>query len=95
VIVRQGDEGDKFYLIRTGAVDVRITGGGGERSVAVLRDGDFFGEKALVSGEPRNATVTAKERTEVYTLEKDEFRSIIDNSPTFKEEIRRVLFERQ
>ncbi|MBI3468260.1 MAG: cyclic nucleotide-binding domain-containing protein, partial [Planctomycetes bacterium] len=95
VIVRQGDEGDKFYLIRSGAVEVRITGAAGERSVAVLRDGDFFGEKALVSGEPRNATIIAKELTEVYTLGKDEFRSIIDNSPTFKEEIRRVLFERQ
>jgi len=95
VIVRQGDEGDKFYLIRTGSVEVRITGAGGERSVATLRDGDFFGEKALVSGEPRNATVIAKERTEVYTLGKDEFRSIIDRSATFKEEIRKVLFERQ
>jgi putative ABC transport system ATP-binding protein len=95
VIVRQGDQGDKFYLIRKGAVEVRITGAKGERSVATLRDGDFFGEKSLVSGEPRNATVVAKEQTEVYTLGKDEFSSTIEHSSTFKEEIRKVLFERQ
>ena len=49
-IVRQGEAGDKFYLIRRGSVEVR-TGVGmpGEHQVAVLKEGEFFGERALLT----------------------------------------------
>jgi putative ABC transport system ATP-binding protein len=94
-IVRQGDPGDKFYLIRRGVAEVRVREGEQSRLVATLTDGDFFGEAALLTGEPRNATVRAKEDLELYVLGKDDFKAVIEASASFKEELRKVLFERQ
>jgi putative ABC transport system ATP-binding protein len=95
VIVRQGDAGDKFYVIRSGTVDVLIGDGASRRTVATLGKGDFFGEAALLTGEPRNATVVAKEDVEVYTLGKEQFQAVIQASASFEEEVRKALFERQ
>ena len=54
VVTRQGDPGDKFYLIRSGSVDVIKDEGAGRRTVTRLQRGDFFGETALLTG--RGAT---------------------------------------
>ncbi len=95
VIIRQGDPGDKFYLIREGSVDVVVAGAsGGSRKVAVLGKGDFFGEAALLTGEPRNASVVAREPVQVYTLGNDDFQAVLKASATFEEELRKALFER-
>jgi putative ABC transport system ATP-binding protein len=95
VIVRQGDPGDKFYIIKSGTVDVIIDDGTTRHTVATLGKGDFFGETALLTGEPRNATVVAKEELELYSLGKEEFRAVLQASATFEEELRKALFERQ
>jgi putative ABC transport system ATP-binding protein len=94
VIVTQGDEGDKFYLIRRGVVDVTRSEGGQSRLAATLGEGAFFGEAALLTGEPRNATVSAREETEVYTLGKEDFQAVIKASASFEEELRKALFQR-
>ena len=95
LIIRQGDPGDKFYLIRRGEVDVAVEQDGGPRQVATLGEGDFFGEAALLTGEPRNASVHARTDVVVYTLGKDDFRAAIDASDSFSQELRKALFERQ
>ncbi|HQU41401.1 MAG TPA: ATP-binding cassette domain-containing protein [Pirellulales bacterium] len=95
VVIRQGDPGDKLYVIRSGKAEVHVTKDGQTRQVATLGPGDFFGEAALISGEPRNATVRAGEPLEVYTLGKDDFKRVIDASPPFRDVLRRVLFARQ
>ena len=95
VIMRQGDPGDKFYLIRRGEVMVVVDDGTQKRVVATLRDGDFFGEQALLTGEPRNATVTAIKTTLLYSLGKDDFRAAVAASASLREELQKVLFERQ
>ncbi len=94
-VVRQGDPGDKFYVIRSGRVDVIVRDGDVARVVATLGSGDFFGEAALLTGAPRNATVMAKEDLEVYSLAKEDFQAVIAASATFEEELRKALFERQ
>jgi putative ABC transport system ATP-binding protein len=94
-VIRQGDAGDKFYIIKSGTADVLVADATGQRKVASLGQGDFFGEAALLSGEPRNATVRAATELELYVLGKDDFTSVIEASATFKEELRKVLFERQ
>jgi putative ABC transport system ATP-binding protein len=95
VIVRQGDPGDKFYVIKEGSVEVIVSDGTTSRLVAALGKEDFFGEAALLTGAPRNATVVAKEDTELYSLSKEDFQAVIAASASFEEELRKALFERQ
>jgi putative ABC transport system ATP-binding protein len=95
VIVREGEAGDLFYLIRGGAVEVFQRRPGGEERVATLKEGDFFGERALITGEPRNATVVAAGEVETYTLNTADFRAALEASAPFKEQLYKVYFQRQ
>jgi len=81
VIFRQGDQGDKFYLIRTGSVRVFREDGGLETELSVLRAGDDFGEMALFMDEPRSATVAALEETRLMVLSKEQFQRILKGFP--------------
>lgn len=92
-IIRQGDPGDKFYLIRAGAVAVKR--GPDERQVATLNEGGFFGEMALLTGEPRNASVDALDETTLYSLSQEQFQKAIAAQASFETEIRTSLFDRQ
>jgi CRP-like cAMP-binding protein len=58
-VIREGDEGDYYYVIESGRFQVSRTVGGAEVVLAELKTGDAFGEEALVSEAKRNATVTA------------------------------------
>lgn len=95
VIIRKGDPGDKFYIIGQGEVDVLDHDQTGEHVLASLGQGDFFGEAALLTGEPRNADVHARTNVEVYYLDADAFKNVLRRSPSFEDEVRRALFLRQ
>lgn len=72
VIVRRGDEGDHFYVIAEGQVEVTAT----EHATGPTTTegpGDFFGEIALLRGVPRTATVTATTDVALLALERGEF----------------------
>ncbi len=62
--------------------------------VARLGPGDFFGELALLSGNPRNATVVATDPLETYVLGEADFRAAMDKSESFRDQLRRVYFLR-
>ena len=64
VLAREGRIGREFFLILSGTVAVTQNG----RRVNTLGPGDFFGELALMSGAPRNATVVAADPVEAYVL---------------------------
>ena len=72
-IVRQGEPGDRFYIVANGEVTVSRDG----RNVASLGGGDFFGEIALLRDAPRNATVTAHSKVQLYALERDDFLEVV------------------
>ncbi len=94
VIVREGEQGDKFCLIRQGRVKVTVAHDQGQKQVAELAEGSFFGEAALITGNPRNASVTAIEPCVLYSLRKPEFDRVLASSRSFEEAIRNSLFER-
>ena len=95
VVIRQGDPGELFYLIRSGVVDVLVDDGAEQKKVAQLKKGQYFGEAALITDEPRNATIVASEKTVLYALGKSDFRAVLETSATFEEELRQALFNRQ
>ena len=89
-IIREGDIGEEFFLISDGEVQVERQG----QEIARLGSGEFFGELALLTGEPRNATVIAADPLETYVLGADEFRAAIDKSQSFRDQLRRIYFMR-
>lgn len=92
-VIAQGDpvtDDSKFYLIRRGRVRVIQDSGSGPRQVAVLGARDFFGDRALATNEPRNATVIADGPTEVYQIDRETFRRYEAVSRPFLDRIRAV-----
>ncbi len=90
VIIREGEVGEELFLISEGEVEIDREG----REVARLGPGDFFGELALMSGNPRNANVVATRPVDTYVLGKDDFDAAIQASTSFREQLRRVYFAR-
>ncbi len=89
-IIRQGNPGNCFYLIRDGNVDV--TRDPGNQYLATLGPGNYFGEAALITGEPRNANVDAKSDVTVYTLDAETFREAMAERASMDQEVRSSLF---
>ena len=83
VIFEQGDYGEEMYIIKRGKVQVLRD----FSILAVLEDNAFFGEMALVSEEPRNATIKAVEETECLVLSKPHFRELLESKPSIAEAV--------
>lgn len=78
VIVKKGDVGDIFYIISEGQVRVHDIGlGDASYADQILKGGDWFGERALMTGEPRAANVTAMTETHVFALDRETFETTI------------------
>jgi CRP-like cAMP-binding protein len=76
-LTEQGGEGDAFYVILDGNADVVVDG----EVVNQLREGDWFGELALLDGHPRSATVTSVDELEVAVLGVRMFRTLLREFP--------------
>ena len=73
VIIREGEEGDFYYLIESGRAQVTRLVGGANLVLAEIKAGDVFGEEALISDSKRNATVTMKSNGVLLRLKKQDF----------------------
>ena len=89
-LVTEGERGREFMVLVDGAVDVRR----GNRKLASLGSGDFFGEIALISDGPRTASVTATSPVRLLVLTRSAFRSLMDEMPSIQIKVLRALAER-
>ncbi|KAF8560717.1 hypothetical protein P879_02415 [Paragonimus westermani] len=76
VIIQQGDEGDNFYIIDQGEVDILIN----NEYSSTIGEGGSFGELALIYGTPRAATVKAKTEVKLWGIDRDSYRRILMGS---------------
>ena len=76
-IFNEGDTGEIMYVIKRGQVQVIRE----NAILATLSDNAFFGEMALVSDEPRNATIKTVTDVEVLTLGKEDFKYLLETNP--------------
>ncbi len=96
-IVRQGAPADKFFIIVAGEVEVvreAPAGQGTDRTLATLYPGQFFGEVAILHDGPRTATVRAKTRTTLLTMDRDVFRGLVAQSLATTQDFDRVIRQR-
>jgi potassium-dependent mechanosensitive channel len=94
-LVRQGDEGNSFFIIHNGGVIVCVEGAKGERTeVAHLEKDDFFGEMSLLTGEKRTATITAATDTSVLVLSKESLAEMMVQNDHLAEQLAKVLAHR-
>jgi CRP-like cAMP-binding protein len=78
-LMREGDKGDRFFVVIDGCV--RVTRNG--RKVVDLRAGKGFGELSLLVNAPRTATVTTVDDTELVSFDRKTFGKLLDESPAF------------
>ncbi|WP_032913963.1 cyclic nucleotide-binding domain-containing protein [Leptospira santarosai] len=89
IIFRKGDIGHNLYILSEGKVE--ILSKNDAEVIATLSEGQFFGEFALVTEEPRSATVRSVGISELYTLSKEDFLRVLNLYPGFKDAMRESL----
>lgn len=82
IIIRQGEVGDCMYVIQEGEVVIYLEEGGNEVVVATRKEGDFFGEMALFDRDLRSATVRARGKARILTVDKSNLLSRIHKDPS-------------
>ena len=90
-VIREGDEGDHFYHVYSGAVNVSKDG----QVIARLGAGDFFGEISLVTGDKVSATVTAARESVVILLSSARFKQVVGMNEAMALKLSAVITGRQ
>jgi small-conductance mechanosensitive channel len=94
-VIRAGDPGSSMFVVHKGKVRVQVSENGRPRTVATLNEGDFFGEMALFTGEPRTANVLALEETEVLEIGHAAMKRVFDTNPDLVESLSFIMAERR
>ncbi|MCW7498501.1 cyclic nucleotide-binding domain-containing protein [Leptospira levettii] len=91
VVIKQGEHGNALYLVATGSFSVYVTNDGKKQKLGEVKPGSCFGEGALVTDEPRNATVVCDQSGIVYRIDRNEFkRAFKDRSEELKAFVRLI-----
>lgn len=89
IIIQQGEKNaDAFYMIGSGRCTVWIKKGSQMAKVADLGPENYFGERALITEEPRAATVRAEALSELYVLYKEDFNGVLMRNPGIAQELK-------
>ena len=77
VLFREGEQGQQMFVLQSGAVRITKSGKGGEKTLAVLGPGEFFGEMSILNAKPRNATATVEARSKVLVIDARTFEQMV------------------
>jgi CRP/FNR family transcriptional regulator, cyclic AMP receptor protein len=92
VVFFENEQGDFFFMILEGRIKVTILGDDGREVIlTLLGSGDFFGEMALLDNEPRSATAIAVEDTELLSLHRNDFQSVLTDNRSITMGLIKVL----
>ena len=94
-IFLEDSEGEQCFFVLEGSVKVtRLSKDGREVILAMLNEGDFFGEMSLLDGESRSANVIALEETKVLTLDRNDFIAVVNDYPQIAVQLLKELARR-
>lgn len=92
-VFKQGEKGDAFYIVYDGEVTVKVKSGLlglFAKTVGKLESGAFFGEIALISAEPRTATIVCEKPTYLFCLVAADFQFVLKQNPNAAAEMARI-----
>ena len=89
-LISEGKQGHEFFVLVEGEVEIEARG----RKLTSLEKGAFFGEMALISARPRNATVTATSPVRVLVVHEQAFRALLRDSPDIQLKVLKTLADR-
>ncbi len=90
VVFREGDVGDRMFVVKEGEVEVRV----GDRLVDTLGSGRLVGEMALIDGGARSATVVACSDSKLVPIDEKRFVFLVQQTPFFAVEVMREIVAR-
>ena len=94
-VCRQGEPGESLFLVQSGLVEVWVETGAEKKLIRRLRQGEVVGEMALLTGEPRSASVVSAVSSTVLELDASTFARIVARHPTIIQNIAVILVQRQ
>lgn len=94
MIFAEFEKGEDLFVIKEGRVKIVKVGGGQEILLSVLRDGDIFGELAIISNKPRNATAISMGATTLLSIKKENFTEILGKSAAMASKIFMAISQR-
>ncbi|MDF2684550.1 MAG: crp 3 [Brevibacillus sp.] len=96
VLFRQGDPGDRLYVIKSGKLELYVdaTIGRSPQMISVLGEGDTLGEMAMLTGEARSATAIAATDAELYIIDRETFQGLVEEQPSISTYFIRLLSRR-
>lgn len=95
-VFSQGQKGDAFYIVYKGSAEIRLRQWLVlSKKIATMKAGDFLGEIALISDEPRTASVVCAEPTLMFTLIAEDFKFVLHENPTAAAEMKKIAARRK
>jgi CRP-like cAMP-binding protein len=89
-LTREGEHGNEFIIVLEGTAEVKVHG----KVVATRGPGDYFGEIALISNQPRTATVTATSPMKIEVIGRREFQTMLHDNPSIATELLAIAADR-
>jgi small-conductance mechanosensitive channel/CRP-like cAMP-binding protein len=94
-VIEQGEEGGSMFILLRGEAAVVLSANGTETQVAMRREGDYFGEMSLLTGEPRSATVIARTDCEIWEVGKEVLGQLLEENQVLVEKLSDMLAKRR